>query len=284
MALPTRMNQINNDRTRMSNLENSNGDGLRIMSGTYDVHRQANQTPPVANQSSQQGDTIRKLTLSKEKQAKRTHSTGLLVAIVVACTVAVVAITALVLAALSNWQQTKRGALANTSQLVAYTRWGAKDCHAGKRVYYGLMAGSKASSDQSIDTRFLCMPMDEVQYGLLFEANNTIYGTEYKDPIKTESNIDNVPCALCLVSGKSLTRMIPGRTRCHDGWTREYGGYLMAQDGAYECIDESMKAHDGSAHLDHNVATLVHVSASCDSLLCDPYIANKGLACVVCSI
>ncbi len=83
-----------------------------------------------------------------------------------------------------------------------------------------------------------------------------------------------------------VTRMIPARTSCPPSWRREYYGYLMAQDrdySTYECVDVGMEIVPGTAGQE-GVAVLVHVEASCNGLPCHPYIEDKELTCVICSI
>ena len=46
--------------------------------------------------------------------------------------------------------------------------------------------------------------------------------------------------------------MVPAHNKCHDGWTREYYGFVMAADsshrkGDYICMDRDMKTLPGHA-------------------------------------
>ena len=197
----------------------------------------------------------------------------------------------------SNGNQASTG---NKMKLSAiYTRWGNSSCPEtpGKsvaRVYKGLMAGQQNMSGEAKGgTNFQCLPLDGVEYALPSQpgtqGENVIYGTEYSNTVKPDSNNHNVPCAVCLVSGRATIAMIPATTTCPQSWTREYYGYLMAQTNdysTYECVDKGMEILAGTVHKE-NIALLAHVEASCNpgsGIECSPYIEGKELNCVVCSI
>ena len=56
--------------------------------------------------------------------------------------------------------------------------------------------------------------------------------------------ITMLSCAVCYVATRSVTVMIPAKTRCPTDWTVEYVGYLMTEyynhDGrlTFECVDK----------------------------------------------
>ena len=85
---------------------------------------------------------------------------------------------------------------------------------------------------------------------------NFIYGAEYEttdSPPALGSNHNfNVPCVACYSSVRSTKIMIPGTMNCSSSWTREYYGYLMAEDTthtsqmSYECVDVNAEKIDGS--------------------------------------
>ncbi len=174
---------------------------------------------------------------------------------------------------------------------TVYTRWGNSTCphtEGTSTLYKGLMAGHHTEINGG--TNFQCLPQENVEYALPFspgiQGNNTIYGAEYRASINPDSDLHNIPCAVCLVNGRTVTRMIPARTSCPPSWRREYYGYLMAQDrdySTYECVDVGMEIVPGTAGQE-GVAVLVHVEASCNGLPCHPYIEDKELTCVICSI
>jgi hypothetical protein len=118
-----------------------------------------------------------------------------------------------------------------------------------------------------------------------------IYGAEYQtysDGIysRTLHNHD-VPCAVCHVTKRASKIMIPGRNVCPAGWTREYKGYLMAEDHThyrtmYTCVDEYPDYTRGS-RANHNAALFYFVDGVCGSLPCQPYIKGRELTCAVCT-
>ena len=84
--------------------------------------------------------------------------------------------------------------------------------------------------------------------------------------------------------------MIPARTSCPTGWTREYYGYLMSQPSlwpnhgrtTFECVDKDQDSLSGS-HANTDGVVFYHVEANCNGLPCPPYNNYKELNCVVCT-
>ena len=97
------------------------------------------------------------------------------------------------------------------------------------------------------------------------------------------------PCAVCDVSGRSRTVMIPARTQCPDGWTKEYAGYLASELGldadrkrsSYICLDDAPEIALGDSSQWQSIFHPVEVQ--CGSLPCSVYISGRELTCVVCS-
>ena len=111
-------------------------------------------------------------------------------------------------------------------------------------------------------------------------------GLQYEDyDGKFKGN--NVNCAVCLASSRSLTLMIPARIECPSGWTREYYGYLVAErrghpsKSNFACLHKDLKAiYMANIH----GPTMMHVEAECKGARhCPPYEQGKELACVVCT-
>ena len=81
--------------------------------------------------------------------------------------------------------------------------------------------------------------------------------------------------------------MIPGKYTCPPNWTREYYGYLMAEQynhnrSTFECVDMAPEtAAGGEANQDG--AVFYHVEPRCGSLPCPPYDKQKEMTCVVCT-
>jgi len=109
-------------------------------------------------------------------------------------------------------------------------------------------------------SNFLCLHEDP-QWRTYREGDTistgSIFGVEYSlhqsnDVFSKSNNGGNslhnnpAPCAVCYVGGRSTILMIPARTQCPDGWTMEYGGYLVSEvqnnarkRSSYICLDEA---------------------------------------------
>ena len=127
-----------------------------------------------------------------------------------------------------------------------------------------------------------------------FQSSSYIYGTEYEiranNPFSksTQALHDNdAPCAACYTP-KSATIMIPARTTCPDGWDKEYGGYVMAENighkgrTTYVCVDGDPEVRAGGSAND-NEALFYNTEAACGSLPCPPFVQGRELTCVICS-
>jgi len=81
--------------------------------------------------------------------------------------------------------------------------------------------------------------------------------------------------------------MIPARTQCPDGWTMEYGGYLVAQQhtgrqrSSYICLDEAPEVAVGGTARSQGL--IYPVEVQCGTLPCSVYTSGRELTCVVCS-
>ena len=175
---------------------------------------------------------------------------------------------------------------------VAYTRWGSSFCQNGAgvtRIYKG-WTGSSLSSDSGGAANYLCMPEDP-EYTLPsrpgVQGDSFVYRTEYESPVLTSRNQHNAPCAVCFISSRNAVIMIPAKTTCTTGWTREYYGYLMSANVGshrtmFECVSRSAEPIPGSQN-DIPGGQFWHVEANCAGLECPPYDNKKELTCVVCS-
>ena len=90
-------------------------------------------------------------------------------------------------------------------------------------------------------------------------------------------------------STREAVFMLPARTSCPTGWTREYYGYLMstAHDSGhyrtmFECVDKDQESLPGSG-ANTDGAVFYHVEAHCNGIPCPPYNNYKELNCAVCT-
>jgi len=159
-------------------------------------------------------------------------------------------------------------------------------------------------------SNFLCLH-EEPQWANYIDGHRhyagLIYGVEYElfndgRPHRRNnvfSEINNggrpleqnpAPCAACYVQGRSTILMIPARTQCPDGWTKEYGGYLVSQHSgpihdrkrsSHICLDEAPEVAAGG--ISQSQSVIYPVEVQCGSLQCSIYLSGRELTCVVCS-
>ncbi|XP_019639606.1 PREDICTED: short-chain collagen C4-like [Branchiostoma belcheri] len=196
----------------------------------------------------------------------------------------------------------RRAADATPPNHVVYVRWGREDCgENAKNVYSGAVGGGLYSQSGG-GSDYQCLPLEDVEWNNPVAGNqhgSYMYGAEYHvsaeyfstDNMRHITNPHNydVPCSVCLVSGRSAHVMIPARLSCPRGWSKEYSGYLMsgafndASNKNFICVDGAPELRQGSS-ADLNGALLLLVEAQCGSLPCGPYISGYELTCVVCTL
>ncbi|XP_078691747.1 uncharacterized protein LOC144922058 [Branchiostoma floridae x Branchiostoma belcheri] len=186
---------------------------------------------------------------------------------------------------------------------VVYVRWGREDCgENAKNVYSGVVGGGwHAHTGGGSD--YQCLPLEDVEwnnpvagiqhgsymYGAEYQGNSAEYFSPENMGHITNANDYDVPCSVCLVSGRSAHVMIPARLSCPRGWSKEYSGYLMSEHHTYNnnknfiCVDGAPELRQGSS-ADLNGALLLLVEAQCGSLPCPPYINGYELTCVGCTL
>ena len=186
---------------------------------------------------------------------------------------------------------------ANASELTksVYIRWGRTTCprKETESVYDGFAGGSHYTHIGGASS-MMCLPRDPDWDSGIYndkydQYTGFIFGTEYEQAKLFGESFKNqdVPCVVCLVRRPSVV-MIPGRSKCYDGWTFEYSGYLMTghhwHDGAtdYYCIDKAPEITPGGAGIDYGYL-LYFVEARCGSLPCPPYVGGREFQCVVCT-
>ena len=176
---------------------------------------------------------------------------------------------------------------------AVYTRWGRTVCpdtNGTILVYEGLAAGSHYSQSGG-GANYVCITKNPSYLSSTVPGEYPLlYGSEYQYPVINSLHDHNVSCAVCYTSARSSKLMIPGETTCPSMWTQEYVGYLMAdlhthkRNVVYECVDNDSEAVPGG-QADTNGALFYHVGAVCGiGLPCPPYVANRPITCVVCTI
>ncbi len=138
----------------------------------------------------------------------------------------------------------------------------------------------------------LCLPNDP-EYTLPFidgvQNYSPLYHVVYQDTIRNHGH--DIPCAVCMVSTKNLVLMIPAKTSCPSGFTREYTGYVMSERvhvnhrrSMFECVDKDLESVHGRKRHKWPAGLFGHVEAVCNALPCPPYNNYKELNCAVCTI
>lgn len=187
--------------------------------------------------------------------------------------------------------------------------------HISHEVFLFCRTGYAAKSHYSHGggVNFLCLQKSPNIPSSASGAENSkayIYGVEYEhyssDPgspptyyyspvIKRSMHNEEVPCAVCHVTGRSKLAMIPGRKFCNPGWKMQYYGYLVSQryneeGSTFECLDRfhtkgriSSKVTRRSTADDLDGGLFYSVEARCGSLPCPPYKQNYEIYCVVCT-
>ncbi|XP_060559260.1 short-chain collagen C4-like [Ruditapes philippinarum] len=195
----------------------------------------------------------------------------------------------------------------NSGKGSSYVRWGRTICPGnGSSVFYkGFMSGTFIPNHQSgggSGANFLCLPENPLwdHYTNTKDNGISITGVEYTfsphtsvaDQVQffgSALGYSEAPCVTCHIN-RGSNIMIPGRTECFGGWTKEYSGYLVAgypgygDSTEYVCLDRrpEVVAHSGNADAENN---LYFVESHCGgTLACPPYVDGRELSCVVCSI
>ncbi|XP_063414615.1 uncharacterized protein LOC134696631 [Mytilus trossulus] len=180
----------------------------------------------------------------------------------------------------------------STTQSIGttYIRWGRKQCpiNSTELVYSGF-AGGGQYSDPGSPAEYVCLPPDPNYVKTSGSDYGRMFGGEF-DSNFFASNSDNqdVPCALCRTLRASSVIMIPGKNTCYSGWKEEYHGYLASGHhvenvaSAFVCVDIQPEYIMGGVD-QHYGKLFYEVLSKCGSLKCPPYINDYPLTCVVCS-
>ena len=165
--------------------------------------------------------------------------------------------------------------------------------------FLGFAAGSHVDNSGG-PGEYICLP-DSPQWARYASRGwpSYLYGVEYSihsvnDDLFLRGNNNgkslhnqDAPCVYCKVRGRSMVTTFAAATECPEGWSLEYGGYLMASGSGQNragpvCVDEMPEAIFGGGS-DINGGLFCFVESKCRPLPCPPYVDGRQLACVVCS-
>ena len=175
---------------------------------------------------------------------------------------------------------------------VTYIRWGKMSCptNEGTELMYKGRAAGSGHNQKGGGTDLLCLPENPEFLASRNGGHRAyVYQTEYETntgPSFQNLHDHDIPCATCFSSQRGAKIMIPGKTTCLKGWTREYYGYLMSAFHShyrmtYSCVDVTAEAVPGTAK-NRNGALLYHVEVQTGALP-SAYINGNELTCVVCT-
>ena len=176
-----------------------------------------------------------------------------------------------------------------------YIRWGHDQCPSTAQLVYSGRAGGSLYRHSGGGSNPQCLPLDPnflipISGDQRYRAY--MYGAEYQTYTYSNSHVhgrhdSDVPCAVCHVSSRTAVYMVPAKYTCPSGWTREYYGYLMAENhghhrSQYTCMDTAFKPAPGSPE-NKDGLLFYFVEGKCGSLPCSPYDNTKELSCSVCT-
>lgn len=126
--------------------------------------------------------------------------------------------------------------------------------------------------------------------GKLYGVNIQLTETSLFD-VEDARDLQLVYCAVCTVTMRSVTLMIPAAMYCPKGWNKEYNGYLMAQKyymkrTEFICVDSQLDVNISDKTMGKTGGYLHFVETACNILPCgskNQYIKHAELACVVCT-
>jgi len=172
-----------------------------------------------------------------------------------------------------------------------YVRWGRTSCPPSSELVYEGYAGGGSHAHSGAGANYICLPKDpQWAPDTTPSFKGYVHGAEYQthgtflDGIKDHE----VPCAVCKTNSSNVL-MVPARQECHEGWVREYHGFLMAErethvsSKEYVCMDGEPAFIPGT-HANFDGALFHFQEAVCGSLPCLPYIGGRELTCVVCTL
>lgn len=155
-------------------------------------------------------------------------------------------------------------------------------------IILGFIGGSNYHSSGGA-AEYVCLTPDPDFTSISSIKFHYMHGGEYDNPQAGLEHGEDAPCTVCRSKMDVSTLMIPGRSTCYPGWTRQYHGYLAAghenQNSATQfiCVDEHPDTLYGGQGGTMDGRIISGVRAKCGSLQCPPYHDEKELTCVVCT-
>lgn len=175
---------------------------------------------------------------------------------------------------------------------MTYIRWGNSSCPStGAELVYSGKAGGTHFADSGGGSQRVCLPNDpDYLPGTTgYRGSTFMHGAEYQYESGPQQSIldDNVPCAVCYVPTREASIMIPAKSLCPPTWTREYYGYLTADNddhvsrSTFECVDVNPEVIPQATSFDASL--FYYVFTTCNGLTCPPYEDRRILSCTVCT-
>lgn len=166
-------------------------------------------------------------------------------------------------------------------------------------VYIGVVGGSRYTANSG-GVGYLCLPQNPQWLKFNYSASWVSWMASVEYIVEDYGILPNnlhgkrAVCARCYTESRPAVMMIPARTSCDAGWTREYYGYLMAnQETAYRNPSNYACVHNTPLSYEHSCRNygggLEFVNADCDGRAtideCEhgQYVNNRQLTCVVCT-
>ena len=177
---------------------------------------------------------------------------------------------------------------------AVYVRWGRTICPNGTELVYSGRAGGTRYDQKGGAANHLCMPDDPDYLQYISGVTNINFVAPVEYYFNTMSSLSqfnehNAPCAVCYAATRGTVLMVPAKTQCPTGWTREYYGYLMSNHHGHQgrtmyiCIDKDPESVPG-LNADSNSQCIFDFNEIyCNGFSCPPYDAQKELTCAVCT-
>ncbi|PIK43153.1 hypothetical protein BSL78_19993 [Apostichopus japonicus] len=185
---------------------------------------------------------------------------------------------------------------------AVYVRWGHHSCPSSSELVYTGSAAGTSWDDSGGGVNQLCLsqsPVYDSPVAGVSGQRSFVHGMDYLiyDFPHLQSKKDHdVPCAVCLAPARVAKLIIPGTNVCpSNGWTREYGGYLMSNKinslhrrTMHICVDRAMQGIPRTAGVPsgNKRDALYLVEGRCSSgggIPCGPYVDGYELTCAVCT-